>query len=433
MNQDAGRQRRLSSYIKLLSHELGHIDRAQPFEEYMQGLLLPGSRKSVEPIAARIAPREVSAKHQSLHHFVAEAGWSERRLMMTARDYALPLMKKQGGIEAWVIDDTGFPKKGSCSVGVSRQYCGIRGKQDNCQVAVSLSIVNTVASIPVAWRLYLPETWVTDPIRRKIAKVPKEIDFQTKWSMALAQIDEQISDGVEAGPIVSDAGYGQITAFRNGLCDRKLTYVLAVTGETSVRPPGSQPRPPKSYSGRGRHPSRWTYKKNQAPISIHDLAISLSPSAWKIVEWREGTKGIMKSRFASVRARSAHRDVDRSGIRDEEWIIIEWPTESKSPTKYYMSNLPGDTSIERLVHLGKLRWRIERDYQELKDELGLDHFEGRSWRGFHHHCTLCIAAYLFVASERLRLFPPERAAFLYKSPMSASYKPRGSPLGRRTA
>jgi SRSO17 transposase len=419
---------RFSEFVSQLSAVLGHADRHEPLRGYLMGLLLPGDRKSVEPMAARLDPRRAAARHQSLHHFVANAPWDAADLIRVARDYALRQLERHAPVGAWIIDDTGMPKKGQHSVGVGRQYCGQLGKQDNCQVAVAISAANPSMSVPCAYRLYLPESWTEDPARRAMAGVPKTVRFQTKWSLAISLLDGVLADDLPRAPVVADAGYGSTTAFRDAVTARGLSYAVGVTEDTSVWPPGQAPLPPLPRStGRGRPPRRVRRTTEHQPVALHALAHSLPPKAWHSVRWREGTRGTMNSRFAALRVRPAHRDEKRTEPRAVEWLLIEWPTDAKEPTKYWLSTVPADVELEELVRLAKLRWRVERDFQELKDELGLDHYEGRSWLGFHHHGALCIAAYAFLAAERARLSPPEAVAFLRAAPLPKGFKPRGSP------
>jgi SRSO17 transposase len=413
---------RFDAYLERLSVAVGHADRREPLRAYLTGLLLPGERKSVEPMAAKLDPLRVRARHQSLHHFVATAPWSELELLRVARDYALSAFERHAPIGAWVIDDTGIPKKGSHSVGVSHQYCGVLGKSANCQVAVTVSLVNALMSVPAGFRLYLPEGWAQDPQRRQAAGVPAEVKFQTKGTLALAQIDELLSEEVPLAPVVADAGYGASTQFREALTERGLSYAVGILPDTSLWVVGEEPlgHSPKT---RGQS-TRLGRTGGQQPVLARDLAQGLPRKAWQMVSWRDGTKGLMRSRFARVRVRAAHRS--RHPSREAEWLLVEWPSGEKEPLRYWLSTVPEDVALEDLVRLAKIRWRIERDFQELKDELGLDHYEGRGWRGFHHHGALCIAAYAFLAAERARLSPPAPLAFLLPARLSKDFRPRGS-------
>jgi SRSO17 transposase len=385
-------------------------------------------------MAARVEPGRVQAAHQSLHHFVAKADWSDEAVLGMVRGEVLPAIERQGPIRAWIVDDTGFPKKGVHSVGVARQYCGQLGKQDNCQIAVSLSVAGDYASLPVAWRLYLPEGWANDRARRAKAGVPEDVVFRTKPEIALDQIRTALLAGVPSGVVLADAGYGIDTAFRTGLTAIGLSYIVGIQSSTSLWSPGMGPLPPKAWSGRGRPPTLIRRHPEHKPVAAKQLAQTLPESAWRTVTWREGTKGSLTSRFAAVRVRPAHRDYWRSAPRPEEWLLIEWPKGESEPTKYWLSNLPQDMPLANLVDMAKLRWRIERDYQELKQEIGLGHYEGRGWRGFHHHATLAIAAYGFLVSER-SLIPPSapRSATLLKAPrLPKDYRPRGAADSTRT-
>ena len=416
---------RFEEYLARLSEAVGHADRREPLKAYLSGLLLPGARKSVEPMAAKIDPRRVSARHQSMHHFVAKAGWEAQAVLRVARDYALAQLERHAPVGAWVVDDTGMPKKGRHSVGVARQYCGPLGKQDNCQVAVTVSLANAVMSVPAAYQLYLPEAWAKDRRRCRDAAVPTAVKFHKKWEIALAQIDALLADDLPRAPVVADAGYGVATEFREELAARRLSYAVGISAEVSVWPPGQQPLAPK-WSGQGRPPTLLRRSETHRPVSVLDLATQLPQPAWSIVRWREGTRGTMCSRFARLRVRPAHRDYWRAVPREPEWLVVEWPTGERAPTKYWLSNVPESVALDDLVRLVKLRWRIERDYQELKDELGLDHYEGRGWEGFHHHGVLCIAAYAFLAAERARLSPPAPLAFLRPARLPKGFRPRGA-------
>ncbi|WP_404801895.1 IS701 family transposase [Bosea spartocytisi] len=409
------------AYVAALIEVIGHADRAEPLRDYCLRLMMPVSRKSVEPLAAVTAPARVSAQHQSLLHFVGQAPWSDDALIARVRDWVLPRMIDRGGpITAWIIDDTGFPKKGTHSVGVTRQYCGQLGKQDNCQVAVSLSIANEKASLPVAWRLYLPEAWAQDHELRRKARIPEGIGFQTKPQIALDQIRAAVATGTPAGVILADAGYGADGAFRSNLSQLGLDYVVGVQPTLSVWRPGEEPLPPKAWSGTGRPPSLMRRSRDHKPLSAKALAQELPADAWQSVTWREGSNFDLASRFAAMRLRPASRDYNLTKPRAEEWLLIEWPQGDAEPLKYWLSTLPADTPLRDLVAMAKLRWRIERDYRELKQELGLGHYEGRGWRGFHHHASLCIAAYGFLISEREAISPsaPAGARGGQKSPVS---------------
>jgi SRSO17 transposase len=428
-------QKRFAAYIDGLAQAAGHADRETPLKNYCKGLLLPGDRKSVEPMAARLAPDNVRRMHQSLHHVVAEAPWKDEALLGQVRQQVLPSLQKQGPVIAWIVDDTGFPKKGNHSVGVARQYCGQVGKQDNCQVAVSLSVSTWGASLPIAWRLYLPEAWTQDRKRRKKAGIPSDIKFQTKPQIALDQIRQALQEGVPPGAVLVDAAYGKDTQFREEVTKLGLRYVAGVQSNTTVWEPGQQPLPAQSRKRMGRPPRLLQRSPQHQPISAKDLALALPKAAWQDISWRPGSARTMRSRFAAVRVRPAHRDYRKAEPHAEEWLLMEWPKGEAEPAKYWLSTVPAGTKLKDLVKLAKHRWIIERDYEELKQELGLNHYEGRGWRGFHHHATLCIAAYGFLVAERNRFSPSARVGNLgLSAPLPPQgFQPRGSPRSSRAA
>jgi SRSO17 transposase len=388
-------------YLDHLCEVLHRVERSTGLKDYCRGLMLPIARKSIEPLAACSDPLHVAAKHQSMHHFVAKSEWSDTAVIGRVRDWVVPLLGLDNG-RYWIIDDTGFPKKGKHSVGVARQYCGQLGKQDNCQVAVSLSLASAQGSVPIAYQLYLPKDWAADPERRKTAGVPADIAFATKPEIALAQMRQAIASGVQRGVVLADAGYGDETAFRDGITDLGMLYAVGIRPATTVWAPGTAPLPPKPWIGRGIRPTRLRREPGHEPVAVKALAMALPPGAYGSVTWREGTNTHLTSRFAALRVRPAHRDYLGTGMRPEEWLLIEWPDGESEPTKYFLSTAPDDATTEQLVFVTKMRWRIERDYQELKQEFGLSHYEGRGWQGFHHHATLCIAAYGYLVAQRLK-------------------------------
>ncbi|MDQ2964112.1 MAG: IS701 family transposase [Pseudomonadota bacterium] len=421
---------RFEEYVSLMAQQLGHADRVEPFRGYCTGLLLPVQRKSVEPMAAHLAPERVRSEHQRLHHFVADAAWSDDAVLAAVRGYVLErVVRRAGAPEALLIDDTGFPKQGSHSVGVARQYCGQLGKQDNCQVAVSVSLANEAYSLPVAYRLYLPQSWAEDAPRRQQGKVPATVKFATKPVLALHLLEQLRGVAQLPDLVVADAGYGVDTKFRERLGALGFKYVVGITGAVSVWPQGQGPLPPKPWSGRGRKTKLLRRDAQHQPLQAKALALQLPHQRFRTLTWREGTNQALSSRFAALRVRCAHRDYWRAERHPEQWLLIEWPQGEAEPTKYFLSTLPLDTPLKELVRLAKLRWRIERDYQELKQELGLGHFEGRSWRGFHHHATLCIAAYAFLLTQRIAA--PKKTLphpILGEVPaLPDGFRPRGSP------
>jgi SRSO17 transposase len=415
--------RRFEKYVEGLASVIGHADRVGPLHDYCTGLVLPGERKSVEPMAGKTDPDRMEAQHQSLLHFVGVAEWSDERVLAKVREMVLPAVERHGSIEAWIIDDTAFPKQGRHSVGVQHQYCGQLGKQANCQVAVSLSIANHHASLPVAYRLYLPKDWADDDARRKKAHVPEAVTFKTKPQIALEQLRWARAAGIPVGAVLMDPAYGNDARLRTGVSELALSYVAGIQSNCLVWPPGTEPRrrgKPINNTGRRDEPDL---------ISVKKLALGLPKKAWRTIRWREGSADWLSSRFARVRVRAAH-PYRVPELLAPEWLLIEWPEGEAKPIKYWLSTLPGNISFRKLVGLAKLRWRIERDYQELKQEVGLGHFEGRGWLGFHHHATMCIAAYGFLISERETIPPsgPRSTALFQEAALPANYRPRGSAL-----
>jgi SRSO17 transposase len=428
-------EKRFAAYIEGLATAAGHEDRHGPLKNYCKGLLLPGERKSVEPIAARLDPDSVQAMRQSLHHLVAKAPWSDEAVLRQVRDQVLPAMQKHGPVVAWIVDDTGFPKKGGHSVGVARQYCGQVGKQDNCRVAVSLSAATWGSSLPINYRLYLPKEWAEDTERRDKTEVPKEIEFQTKPEIALDQIKAAVAAKVPDGVVLADAAYGINTEFRDEISKLGLQYAMGVQSSMTVWESGKQPLPARSRKKMGRPPRLLQRSADHQPVSVKQLAMSLPSGAFREITWRETGGRKLRSRFAAVRVRPAHRDYEKAEPHAEEWLLIEWPRAESEPAKYWISTLPSNTKLNALVKTAKHRWIIERDYEELKQELGLGHFEGRNWRGFHHHATLCIAAYGFLVAERNRFSPSARAGNtgLVAPGPASDFRPRGSSRTSRAA
>src|SRR5215813_5807280 len=410
LNDQREVEARFAAYVEKLSSAIGHVRRTRQLRDYCTGLMLPGERKSVEPMAARTAPGRTAAQHQSLLHFVGVATWSDEEVLAKVREMVLPAMEKDGPIEAWIIDDTSFPKQGKYSGGVHHQYCGQLGKQANCQVAVTLSIANHHASLPIAYGLYLPKDWADDAERRNKAHVPAAISFKTKPQIALAQLRAALAAGVAPGVVLMDASYGTNSALRASIGALALTYVAAILPTVKVR----------------------AVADLDERVSAKALALGLPKHAWRTITWRDGSADPLRSRFARVRVRTA--PIRGAAARPEETLLIEWPHGEAAPTKYWLSNVAKTISFRELVDIGKMRWRIERDYQDLKQEIGLGHYEGRGWRGFHHHGTLCIAAYGFLISERETLPPsaPGSAGRFAKPAVSAGYRPRGAAAAATT-
>ena len=390
---------------------------------YVCGLLLDGERKSVEPMAQRLEeePERVEALRQRLSNAVSTSPWSDdlvRELL------ALKIETELKRPDAFIIDDTGFAKKGEHSVGVARQYSGTLGRTDNCQVAVSLHLAGATHSCPLDWRLYLPEEWTSDPERCRRAGIPDDIEFETKWQLALGLVDHALKWGLQKRPVVTDSGYGKVTEFRQELQKRSLEYLVEVTGDLVAWPEGVCPEPPpERQPGRtGRPRTKWTCE--QVPQSLKELVFKEGKKSCRTVTWREGARGKLRSRFGAIRIRTAHGHSQGAPPGPEEWLLYEWPIDKAEPTKFWLSNLSRTTSLKQLVRLARLRWRVERDYQDMKGEVGLDHFEGRTWRGFHHHATLCAVAHAFL-TLRQALFSPR--------PTEANARPRASSTSDRAA
>ena len=393
--------RELTTFVDTVTAAFGRPERRTAMAQYITGLLLDGERKSIEPIAARLVDRsdQIQAMRQRLQQCVVVSPWDagqlfDRLARMLDRD--LP------EVTAFVIDDTGFPKKGRHSVGVARQYSGTLGRTDNCQIATSLHLAGERGSACIGMRLYLPETWTSDRARCHAAGVPDTVVFAPKWQHALDLLDAALSAGVRRHVVLGDAAFGEVTALRDALTARELSYMLRVPSNLVVWPPGTRFMVPARRGAIGRPRSTPRPTTPTTPLTLAAVAASLQH---RRVTWREGSRGQQASRFAAVRVHIAHRHAEGAGPGPEVWLLSEWPRDEPAPTKYYLSSLPATTSLRTLVRFGKLRWRIERDYQELKGELGLDHFEGRTWNGFHHHVALCATAHAFLALRRA-LFPP---------------------------
>ena len=391
---------RLVVFAEEMLAPLQRSDQRRWGEVYLRGLMLDGRRKSIEPMAARLPDGD----EQCLQQFVNQSPWEwqpvRRRL---ARKLSAAIVA-----EAWIVDDTSFPKFGRASVAVGRQYCGALGKVANCQVGVSINAATDEASCPLDWRLFLPEEWDDDRERRTKTRLPDEIRYQPKWRLALEMLDDLRKDGLEPAVILADGGYGEISEFRLALDQRELDYVVQVKGATSAYAEDVRPETP-AYSGTGR-PPKPRYRARRS--SLKTLALAAGRDALRTVSWREGSRGKLSSRFLALRVRPANVQLRRAAGADElplRWLLCEWPDGANEPVKYWLSNLRAETPLKRLVGLAKLRWRIEHDYRELKDALGLDHFEGRTYPGWNHHVTLVAVAQAFLTLERRRR-PQLRAA-----------------------
>lgn len=398
---------RLVEFAAEMFASMARKDQRRWGEVYVRGLMLDGKRKSIEPMAARLPDGD----EQCLQQFVNQSPWDE----VAVRRALARRMSRELLPDAWVIDDTGFPKFGKHSVAVARQYSGALGKVGNCQIGVSVNACSDEASCPLDWRLFIPEEWddksAFNQERRVKSKLPEDAHHVEKWRLALEMIDELRSWGIEPPVVLADGAYGDITEFRSGLQERELSYVLDVKGATSAYGEHVKPSQPPKPEGRGRPPG---LRYREDPSSLKELALAAGQNAAVTVTWREGTRDAMTSRFLAMRVRPANIHLRRQAHKTATelpvaWLVCEWPEDKDAPTKYWLSNLHADTDLVTLVRLAKLRWRIEHDYRELKDALGLDHFEGRTYRGWQHHVTLVSVAHAFLTLERRRR-PPTRAA-----------------------
>jgi SRSO17 transposase len=369
---------------------LARCDQRAKGEQYVRGLLLEGRRKSIQPMAARLADGD----EEGLQNFICDSPWRDepvrRRLAVRMTAEIEP--------DGWIVDDTGLPKDGRMSPGVAHQYCGALGKTANCQVLVSVNAASDRASCPLQWRLFIPESWDQDEVRRRRARIPEDVRHVPKWQLALQIIDQLIAWGLPRRVVQADGGYGDITGFRTGLEDRDLEYVVQVKGVTSAQPADAVPVAP-AYQGRGRPPvPRYPAK----PVSLTALVLAAGREHVHTIGWREGDRGPLSGQFIALRVRPAN-DAQRQddGVLPERWLLAEWPPDKDEPVKYWLSNLPPDTPIATLVGLAKLRWRVEHDYRELKQCLGLDHYEGRTFCGLHHHLTCVTVAHAFLTCCRL--------------------------------
>jgi SRSO17 transposase len=382
---------RLESYLDEMLAPLGRQDRRRWGHVYVRGLLLDGERKSV----GAMVPRLPEGEEQALQQFVSQSPW----LWEPVGEKLAAPARQQKGEAFWVLADTSFPKKGEHSVGVQRQYCGALGKLANCQVAVSLHQAGPTGSQPLAWRLYLPESWTEDQRRRRRVGIPQDVVFHKKWELALQLIDQARAWGLPDRIVLADADYGDRGEFRAGLEQRSLPYAVGITSQLVVWAQPPRPRVPHRR-GPGPAPKRLRYG-NQAPLSVKALA-QQHEARFRPVTWREGTKGAMRSRFWAQRVQTAHHWQWGEKPGQAVWLLVEWPVGEPEPTRYFLCALPGRLSVRRLVRVAKSRHWIEQDYQQMKEELGLDHFEGRSWNGWHHHVTLVMLAHGFLQRERRR-------------------------------
>jgi SRSO17 transposase len=400
---------------------LRHVTQRENAEVYVRGLLAAGARKSLEPLVERL---DGDGDYQSLQQFLADSPWDAGRLMQAVVERVAPVV----AAEAWVLDDTGFPKDGKKSPGVKRQYSGTLGKIGNCQIGVSLHAVSEHATLPLGWALYLPEEWCADAERRRRAKIPTDVAFQTKPQLGVGLVRQAASWAIDRAPVLGDAAYGENTQLRSELASSGIQYVLSINPETTMFTPGAVFAVPDRKPGPGRNPA--AYRSDRDPIAVGEYAKTLTDTDFKTVTFRGTGKTKVSSRFAFTRVTAAHPVTrDRVAPR-EEWLIIEWPEGHETPSDYWISNLPAGTKPQRLARLARLRWMIELDYRQLKGELGLDHYEGRSYPGWYHHTALVTTAHAFLTLERTNPKVQRRAS---RSPKRSAYSCPSSTAGPVTA
>jgi SRSO17 transposase len=413
---------RMESFVaEVTGVAMRHAVQRSNAEVYVRGLLAAGARKSLEPLVERL---DGDGDYQSLQQFLADSPWDPVRLMQAVVERVAPVV----GAEAWVLDDTGFPKDGKKSPGVKRQYSGTLGKIGNCQIGVSLHAVSERATLPLGWALYLPEDWCADPERRRRAKIPTDVVFQTKPQLGVALVRQAVGWAIDPAPVLGDAAYGENTLLRAELDSSAVQYVLSINPDTTMFTPGAVFHVPARKPGPGRNPA--AYHADRDHVSVGAYAKTLTSEDFKTVTFRGRGTTRVSSRFAFRRVTAAHPVTrDRVAPR-EEWLIIEWPEGHESPSDYWISNLPAGTKPGRLARLARLRWMIELDYRQLKGELGLDHYEGRSYLGWYHHTALVTTSHAFLTLERTDPKAPRLAS---RSPKRSAYSCPSSTAGPGTA
>ena len=403
---DAAGVKRLNGFFERIGIILGNDERRASFATYAMGILSDAERKSAEPLAARAcaSPTRADAEHQRLLHFLVDSKWSDREIRREAARYGLDAMTTQEPVEAWILDDTGFLKQGKHSVGVQRQYTGSAGKVTNCQVGVSLTVATRTEQLPIDFELYLPDTWTDDPARRKEGRIPDEVTFKTKPQLGLQMVESAIKAGVPRAPLLADAGYGSSKVFRYRLRELGVDYSVGVNSTSKARLLSTSGRP----IGK--------------PQSLRTIALPLEArGAFRRSTWRQGTKGPLTARFV-------RREIE---ISDDETatLLVEWRDREPEPANYFFISISGPKkSTKQLVRLVMQRWRIERTYQDLKGELGLDHYEGRRFPGWHHHISVVLCCYSFVIAEKSRHFSPSTSGARPRPPLAFS---SGAPLQRQ--
>jgi SRSO17 transposase len=388
---DDGVERRLQGFLSdTIGRHLGRREQKESFAMYARGIVGDGERKSVEPMAARATGDAAACERVQarLLNFLRESPWDDHPVRREAARYVIGALQEQEPVTTWIIDDTGFPKQGKHSVGVQRQYSGTLGKVGNCQIGVSLTLATKHEHIPIDFALYMPESWTEDAVRREKARVPNDLVFKTKPDLALDLITRAVEDQIPGEIVLADAAFGNSSDFRNTVQIFGLDLGVAIQGRTKVWLLDSLDR------------------RRGEPLASLDLAVKLGGRAFRRLTWREGPGGKLYSRFAFRRVKVAHDDGTDAGDRAPLWLMMEWPEGEAKPTKFVLTTLPRRMTKKQIVRIVKERWRTERAYEELKGELGLDHFEGRSFPGWHHHVSVVLCCYAFIVSERVRHFPP---------------------------
>lgn len=400
---DAGGVKRLEAYFRRIGDILGEESRRSSFAIYAMGLLGDGERKSIEPIAARACPdpSKMDAMHQRLLHFAVDSCWSDREVRQEAARYALSAMTQREPVEVWIVDDTGFLKQGKHSVGVQRQYTGSAGKITNCQIGVSLSIATRTEHLPIDFELYLPESWANDSARRQEARIPEDVAFKTKPQLAVQMIGRAVADGVPKGVVLADTAYGTSSEFRAQVRALGLDYAVGVEPQTAISILDNEGRP------------------HGDAVSVKDMALSIQErGGFRRCTWRSGTREELSARFALRRVVAAGVP---KGQQEPLWLLIEWREGEPEPANYFLISVPDRITKKQLIRLVMQRWRTERVYEDLKGELGLDHYEGRRFPGWHHHVSVALCCYAFIIAERVRHFPPSArgADEAYAQPLQA--------------
>ena len=386
---DRAATQRLHRFLDGIGEVLGNPQRRENFARYALGLIGEGDRKSMEPIVARAGASvaHMDAAHQRLLHFITDSAWDDHAVRLAAARYALAAMTQLALPWAWIVDDTGFLKQGTHSVGVQRQYTGSAGKVANCQIGVSLSIATPQDHVAVDFELYLPASWANDPARRAEARIPPEIGFQTKSQLALSMLHRAVAADLPRGTVLADETYGN-AEFREGCRRLGLDFAVAISATTQA----------------------WVVdaagRRHGNALPARELAARLAEQgAFRRYTWREGTARSLTARFAFLRVVPAADDGHEPRRRDRVWLVCEWRDDEDEPLHFHLATYKRMPFIQ-LVHLIKERWRTERVYEDLKGELGLDHFEGRRFRGWHHHVSVALCCFAFLVAERARAFPP---------------------------